>query len=327
MVSPQDPLSRPTRLAQVALPAFDLPGVPRSVNQRLTTFFSATEPRRRIYQLLLSLLRHHSLRSANAIAFDLFLALVPMLGLAGWAVSRILSRDSAAMVSSSLVLDVTPHQFRAFIQDNLLTLSATSVAPFATIAGWWLSSSAFFTLISVFEESFECIPRPYWKTTLLSMGFAFSGFVILAASGAAGVFFTIERFGRVRSLVDAITESGLLRAGIALAAYFVISGYFAFVYRYAIARSVSRRRVWPGAFFAAGAGSAASVLFGYYASHISSYTLFYGGLAAVAVALLWLWLWCTAMLIGAELNIALEDLTDLRGSKSRLSRGPQPESS
>ncbi|HSC88415.1 MAG TPA: YhjD/YihY/BrkB family envelope integrity protein [Polyangiaceae bacterium] len=302
--------SRPRDVSPLPLETpFDVPLAPRVLNDALSAYFSRSPRRRRLYAMLLSLLRLHELRAANSIAFDLFLALVPMLALAGWVVTSALD-DSEALISGSLLLGVTPHEFRDFIHDNLMTLQGSQLAPWATLAGWWLSSSAFFSLIAVFEDSFPCEPRPYWQITLLSLGFALLGFSLLVGAGASGLLLSVDTFSDLQNLFERIAASGLLRFALALAAYFCASFYLAFVYRFAIRRR-TRRRVWPGAFLAAAIGSAASLAFGAYATHIASYALFYGGLAAVTIVLLWLWLWCTAILIGAEVNVTLEDLAAL----------------
>ena len=53
----------------------------------------------------------------------------------------------------------------------------------------------------------------------------------------------------------------------------------------------------------------ASVGFAYYASHLARFALFYGTLSAVAITLGWLWIMCLTLLLGAELNLQLEDLS------------------
>jgi membrane protein len=50
----------------------------------------------------------------------------------------------------------------------------------------------------------------------------------------------------------------------------------------------------------------ASVLFGLYVAHFSSYNKTYGALAGVIVFLLWLWITNVALLFGAELDAELE---------------------
>ena len=51
--------------------------------------------------------------------------------------------------------------------------------------------------------------------------------------------------------------------------------------------------------------------FSLYVRTLDSYTVYYGGLAAMAVLLVWLWLMSLAILFGAELNSQLEGLRDL----------------
>ena len=88
--------------------------------------------------------------------------------------------------------------------------------------------------------------------------------------------------------------------------------FLALLYRYSLRRPGRLRRVWPGASVATLLAAAASVGLGFYATNIARYALFYGGLAAIVILLLWLWLWSTAILFGAELNIALEDVKHAR---------------
>jgi uncharacterized BrkB/YihY/UPF0761 family membrane protein len=72
-------------------------------------------------------------------------------------------------------------------------------------------------------------------------------------------------------------------------------------------------------------GAVASIGLGYYATHLARYTLFYGGLAAIVVLLFWLWLWSTAILLGAELNIAMEDVREARQTLYGVTGGPVTE--
>jgi len=50
----------------------------------------------------------------------------------------------------------------------------------------------------------------------------------------------------------------------------------------------------------------ASVAFGFYVGHFSSYNKTYGALAGVIVFLLWLWITNLALLFGAELDAELQ---------------------
>jgi len=90
-----------------------------------------------------------------------------------------------------------------------------------------------------------------------------------------------------------------------LTATTMLSGFF----RIAVTRPGVQRRVWPGAVLTILASGAASVGFAYYASHLARFALFYGTLSAVAITLGWLWIMCLTLLLGAELNLQLEDLS------------------
>jgi membrane protein len=101
----------------------------------------------------------------------------------------------------------------------------------------------------------------------------------------------------------------VLAVGFSLAV--AIGGLAAF-YRFAVAHTRQvRRRVLPGAVVAIVLVIVISWGFSVYVRTLASYTLYYGGLAAIAVLLIWLWLMSLAILVGAELNSQLEGLRDL----------------
>jgi len=100
----------------------------------------------------------------------------------------------------------------------------------------------------------------------------------------------------------------------------LLSGFF----RIAVIRPGVRRRVWPGAMLTIGASGGASLGFAYYASHLARFALFYGTLSAVAITLGWLWLMCLTMLLGAELNLQLEDLDAQPPPSVTPTHTPQP---
>jgi membrane protein len=253
---------------------------------------------------------HQLSRVASAMAFNLFLAAIPMLGLAGWLMARLLQKSPHALDSLSLVLDLAPAELHELILRHFERFSVGAVAPFAVLGSLWLASSAFHTLMSVFETAVGARPRPFWQKRALSVlcvlvaicAFGMSGSLALAIAGGpaallqqlgAGAFGT--RFTHVVTLVVSVLITTAL-----LAAFF----------RIAVQRPGIPRRVWPGAAMAVGIGCSASYAFAYYAATLAEFSLYYGSLAAVAVGMVWLWLWCAALLLGAELNVQLENRTN-----------------
>lgn len=284
----------------------------RRANEHLGLFFNTSEAHARFYWLVRALVRHHAVRSASAMAFDLFLALIPMLALAGWTVSHLLENSPQTILESSLLGDLTPSELRSFLRRNLQAFEAQQLAPAALVICWWLSSSAFYTMISLFEENFDCKPRPWINGRLLSMGFALVGLVLFVLGSGAGFLLTLEELSLLRFFVGQLSAGGLLKISVLLLGLVTVSSFLAMIYRFSIRRPGIERRVWIGAIAATMVGLAASLGLAFYVANIARYSLFYGSLAAIVIVMLWLWLWCSAILLGAELNLALEDVRVLK---------------
>jgi len=278
--------------------------LPDSINSQLTDFFQQAPGPARVYLLLLSLWKHSSSRTANAMAFDLFIALIPMLGIAGWTTSLALHSPEQPLKQSALS-SLAPAQLDEFLGRHFEALAASHLAPLAALAGWWVSSSAFNTMIGVFEETFDCTKRSWVRQRILSLGLALFGMVCLSLVGVFGVLMALAP-SRLAGYIQLLDESGLLRVGFIAGAYLSVTAFLALLYRVSMVR-MKQRRVWPGAFTACTMGTAASIGLGFYATNIANYAVFYGGLAVIVVVLLWLWLWSTAILVGAEINVTLED--------------------
>lgn len=279
----------------------------RRAEQAVVDYCDRGPLRRGLYSLWKGMARHNAGRIASAMAFNLFLAAIPMLALAGWLAAHLLGQSREALDIMALYIDLTPLEIHEIVQKNFRRFSGGAVAPFAVLGSLWLASNAFYMLMSVFERAVRAKRRAWWKKRLISIACVlaanviFAGSTVLAVSVAGGPsrLLGFLRTGqqlvgpaeRVLSIVVA-----LLGATLALAAFF----------RVAVDRPGLNRRIWPGAIVTVAIGGLASSAFGFYARTLQSFAVFYGSLAAVAIALAWLWIWCAALLLGAELNAQLE---------------------
>jgi membrane protein len=258
------------------------------------------------------LVTRDTLQAASAMAFDLFLAAIPMLALAGWLFARMSQGSDAVLTSASLLVDLTPSEVRSVIWNQLGQFSVTAVAPFALLGALWLASSAFNTLMAVLEVTVGATRRPWWRRRLIALAcvvlsivlFMVSGTLAVALAGGPSAVLRFVAEGQ-NPFLDRASHF-LLLGLVVLIATSLLSAFF----RIAVIRPGVRRRVWPGALLTIAASSSASLAFAYYAHHLARFALFYGTLSAVAITLGWLWIMCLTLLLGAELNLQLEDLSD-----------------
>jgi membrane protein len=247
--------------------------------------------------------------ATSAMAFDLFLAAIPMLALSGWLFGKLLSNHASVLHTTAMLLDLTPSEVQALTWQQLDRFALGSVAPFALLGALWIASGAFHTSLSLLEASASMEPRPWLRKRLVALLSVvvsialFGGSALLAVwlSGGPALLFSLASGGN-SELSPGVRQWLLLLSLPALG-----SSLLALFFYVASPRPGVVRRVFPGAILSVLVGAAASAAFAFYAGHLARFALFYGSLAAVAVTLAWLWFVCFAVLVGAELNQLLEN--------------------
>lgn len=261
--------------------------------------------------------RHHATQLASAMAFDLFLALIPALALAGWALSVVLKDDASALVHVSAWLDVTPHAVHELVNQHAERFSGLTLAPIALCGAVWLASGAFYTVMEAFDRTVSNSPRLWWVRRLIAIGCVLCVIVaavlgawvtVRLAGGPAMLLHLLpknEGFERVMVAVNGPNVVGLAISGAIIT--LLIAGFF----RIGVRRDVPNRRVWYGTTTTVTLAALASYVFAVYARTIARFAFYYGSLAAVAVLLAWLWLCSFALLLGVEVNSYLEEHPEL----------------
>ncbi len=106
--------------------------------------------------------------------------------------------------------------------------------------------------------------------------------------------------------LDAHARS-LLRLGSFGVLLLFVSTALSLLYRFGPSRALVRWHwITAGSLVATLLWLAASALLSFYVSHVASYDATYGPLGAVAAIMMWFWVSAYAVLLGAELNVALE---------------------
>lgn len=276
-------------------------------------YFERGPLRRLLKRATLNLVEHSAGQLASAMAFDLFMALVPFLALIGWALSRLVRDDAQMMVNLSVWLRVTPLAVRTLVEQNAERFSGATLAPIAVLGGLWLASGAFDTVMAAFERTVPSHARSWWLRRLIAMACV----ILLVLSLYAGGWLAVHLAGGPAELLNFNESAAHLHpdrsngdfariVGMVVSLVTVsllVAGFF----RIGVHREGKVRVVWPGTIVTLLIATAASLGFALYAQTLAQYAFYYGSLAAVAVVLLWLWLCSFALLCGAEVNVHLEE--------------------
>jgi membrane protein len=193
-------------------------------------------------------------------------------------------------------------------QVQALTSSPPQALGFGVVVGLatslWSANAgvkAFFGALNVVYHERE--KRGFFHLTLISFSFTFGliGFLMLALAAVVVVpimlnFVGLGSFGG-RMLAFARWPLMVM----------VMGGALSLLYRYGPSpRNARWKWVSWGSAFAAIAWVAASLGFSYYVANFGSYNKTYGSLGAVVGFMTWIWVSAMVVLVGAELDAALE---------------------
>jgi membrane protein len=283
---------------------------------------------RSVYRVGQGLYFHDALDTAPAMAFHVFLSLLPLLVFLGYVVGNLAQKRGIETVLWP-VLDSLPKQAEQVVRKEVERLAdASTLGPLAALGFLWIASGGMHGCMNALETVIGAPRRPFWKKRLLAIGWVVASMILLTSLSVGVVKWDelshppataevspaptsaparVQRIERRLKLLRSEGERaltlgfGLTGSVAALAAFYWFS--------VSHPRRV-KRRVLPGAVFAVALWILISWAFGLYVRSLTDYAVFYGSLAAVAVLLVWLWLVCLAVLVGAELNAQLEGLRD-----------------
>lgn len=208
-------------------------------------------------------------------------------------VARVAPPDALKLVRETLE-DVVSHRSGGLIS-------------FALIASLWAASSGVASLMGALNIAYDLNEvRPFWKRRLIALGLTIA--MALLVIGGSLLVIIGHRLGAwleralglgaalafVSSALSYLLGFGLLLAGIAVLYYFGPN------------IKQGKRRVKPGALFAATGIVLGSLLFSLYLRVAPSASATYGSLGAVVTLMLWLYLMGLMLLVGAEINSEID---------------------
>lgn len=247
---------------------------------------------------------------ASAVAFNAFLAFVPLLSAAVLTYGLVASPSQVAHHIAALT-QALPSDAASLIAGQLEAVVETA----RSTAGLGLATALAISLYGAIRGATGIITglnivydvedgRPFLRRTAVALAITLG---LLLAFGLASLAIAL-----VNLVGGLLPEAGgavhaLLEIGFWVAAALVVSLVIALIYRFAPNRdTVDWAWLTPGSVLATLVWIAATFAFSFYVQNFASYNATYGSLGAVIVFLTWLYLSAYILLLGAELNRALE---------------------
>jgi membrane protein len=251
---------------------------------------------------------------AGNLAYLTLVSLFPFFIVAA-AITQIVGETQAGIEALNGFLLTVPRSVALVLRPaitDVLTARTGNLLWIGALVGLWTVGSLIETIRDILRRAYGTHShKPFWHYRLRSMGiiilsvfgamFALSLQVMLAAAEAV----TTRLFPFASSAIGLITASKLVPTALL---FFTL--YLLFV---ALTPGAYRARhfpKWPGAAFTALWWYATSLLLPPILTHLTSYSLTYGGLAGAMITLIFFFIIGLGVVIGAELNAALAEFPE-----------------
>lgn len=216
----------------------------------------------------------------------------------------------------SIFYGVLPHDALEILREQMTRIAGapnqglTLAFAVSLVLALWSANGAVKALFDALNVAYkETEKRNIVVMNLTTLGFTAGGIVFILTTVAAVVVAPIVLgFLGLRGVEPAALEGfSLLRWPVL---FLFISLVLAVVYRFGPSRADARWRwILPGGVMAALTWMVSAALFSWYLTNFGNYQATYGSLGAFAGFMVWTWLSVLIVLLGAELNAAMEHQT------------------
>ena len=185
---------------------------------------------------------------------------------------------------------------------------------FGILTTLWIASGGVRSVVNALNRAYEvCEGRAFWKRYLLSIAYAFATSALVAIATGLMVFGPVATDWALRQIgVGAGIREAVIWLRIPLA---LLSAVVGVLVVYLVLPNVRQRLVLvvPGAVFTVAMWCVVSLAFRWYVNHMGSFSVTYGSVGAIIVLLTYFQLSSLILLIGGELNAAIQRAAPRRG--------------
>jgi len=243
---------------------------------------------------------------SSQLAYNFLLAFFPFMIFTVALISKIgLKTDIFNKVLKSLL----PDNAYALINNILLETiyqNHNTLISVTIVLAIWTASIGFSGVVKGINRAYNIREnRPYWKLQIINIIYTIMLALCIVFTMAILIYGSMENKVLVNHTGYDVFFISLWR----VTKYAIVGAFliliFASIYRFAPCIRLSFKEVLPGTIFTVTVGLTASIIFSHYANNYARYSKFYGSITAVIVLMIWLFVCSNIILIGGEINSAL----------------------
>ncbi len=249
---------------------------------------------------------------AGSIAYSFFMAIFPAL-LFLLNLIPIIPIENFQVKFMGFIYELIPEQSLAFFEPVIKDISENprgGLLSFVAILGLFLMANGVNAIFSGFEGSYNVsINRGFFKQYTIALGVSIVLALLLVTTISVLIYFEyVLHILRDREMVSDSTDVSMVAIGSYL--FFVIMIYTTVATLYYFGTKEGRRNRFfsPGAIMTTILFMLTTYLFGIYIDNFSNYNELYGSIGALLIMMLYIWLNSNLLLLGFELNAALQKL-------------------
>jgi membrane protein len=249
---------------------------------------------------------------AGSIAYSFFMAIFPAL-LFLLNLIPIIPVPDFQNKFMGFIYDLIPRQSLVFFQpvfDDIIQNPRTGLLSFGAIFALILMTNGVNAVFSGFEGSFNVhINRGFLRQYSVALGVAIVLALLLVTTITVLIYFEyVLNVLRDRDMVSDSTDVTLVSIGSYVFFVSMIYAAVATLYYFGTKQGKTSKFFSPGALMTTILFMLTTYLFGIYIDNFSNYNELYGSIGALLIMMLYIWLNSNLLLLGFELNAALQKL-------------------
>ena len=243
---------------------------------------------------------------AGFIAFTGLLSIFPFLIFSTTLIGIMIGPSRTDEVVGAL-FEIAPDHVAMTLQpvvDEVLNKRSGGVLTVSAVFAIWVASNAVESLRTALDRAYRVVDRRNFLIgRVISIGFVFLGVVVAALLGFSVLLSPlIIRLTQKMAGVQVPWIATYVSYGFGL---LVFCTFLIMMHRYLPGERLKLKRLWPGVLVTTALWMAGAAAFSAYLNYAPSYTVTYGALAGVIVTLLFFYLTGATIILGAEVNAAI----------------------